>query len=214
MKRRLITSYKPSRRLIERRGRPRRFHAWDSIIFITAFGIVLCTLILFADHIRSKVAFANTATMYIQEANLQKDDALAQKEQIASQNALLKEKLTDANLVTVDPKTEAIVLYYIHLYFGSASATATKVFTCESHLNPNAQNINVNASGDYHNSKDIGIAQLNNVAQRNRFAKYFPGIDFETGAHDIQMNLRVAKALYDDQGWSPWVCAHLLEVVK
>lgn len=69
--------------------------------------------------------------------------------------------------------------------------TAVAIAKCESSMNPKAINTkNRNGSVDY------GLFQINSV--HGYTANYLM---------DVDNNLRIARELYDRQGWMPWVCS-------
>jgi hypothetical protein len=80
--------------------------------------------------------------------------------------------------------------------FGKDAEDALKVFKCESGLKPSAFN-GVNTNGSW----DAGVAQINSVHGINK--KFLL---------NSQINIRVAKVLFDEQGWTPWVCARKLGI--
>jgi len=81
--------------------------------------------------------------------------------------------------------------------FGKHYEEAILIFKCESGLRANATGHNTNGS------TDSGIAQINSVHKVSERYLLNPDI-----------NLLVAKQIYDAQGWNPWVCAHKLGIVK
>lgn len=75
---------------------------------------------------------------------------------------------------------------------------AIRVAKCESGLRPDAVN-----DKNKNKSRDDGTFQINSVHGVNpRFLK------------DYRVNIMVARKLYDEQGWTPWVCARKLGIVK
>ncbi len=81
----------------------------------------------------------------------------------------------------------------INRYFGPAAGRAKAIAQCESNMNPNA----VSPTNDH------GLFQINHV-HRGQFESV-------TGApwssvYNAELNTKYAKWLYDQQGWSPWVC--------
>ena len=76
-----------------------------------------------------------------------------------------------------------------------ATYEAIKVFECESGLNEYAYNKNTNGT------TDSGVAQVNSVHKQTVEAMW-----------DAEKNLDFALALYERQGFSPWVCAKKLGI--
>lgn len=77
----------------------------------------------------------------------------------------------------------------IHAVFGEKAGEAIKVFSCESGLR-SVCNDGTNRNG----TVDCGVPQINTAAHGiNRKWLLEPGIA-----------IRVAKKLYDEQGWGPW----------
>jgi hypothetical protein len=74
--------------------------------------------------------------------------------------------------------------------FGTEADNALKVFKCESGLREKAYNKNKNGSSD------SGVAQINSIH----------GVR-EKWLNNYRINILIAKQLYDEQGWNPWVCA-------
>lgn len=83
----------------------------------------------------------------------------------------------------------------VRVVFGKDADQAIRVFTCESHLNPKAQGTNTNGS------TDTGVAQINSV--HGISAKWLKNPD---------INLLVAKQIFNRSGWSPWTCARKLGI--
>lgn len=77
----------------------------------------------------------------------------------------------------------------IRAAFPEDPETAVRIAKCESSLRSHAIHKNKNGS------VDTGIFQINSVhkySQKDLF--------------DVDFNIRVARKLYDRQGWAPWVC--------
>lgn len=88
---------------------------------------------------------------------------------------------------------------YIREVFGKESDNAFKVLSCENKaLNPKATNHNRNGS------IDRGIFQINSVHDNGK-AKGKDMFNFED-------NIDVAYKIYEEQGWSPWTCSHMIGV--
>lgn len=79
--------------------------------------------------------------------------------------------------------------------FGDQADTAKQIAFCESGIRAEATNKNKNGT------TDTGIFQINSIHQIPE--KYLK---------DPLINIRVAKVLYDRQGWNPWVCARKLGI--
>lgn len=77
-------------------------------------------------------------------------------------------------------------------------AIALAIAKCESTLNE--QTIAYEPNGTF----SLGIFQINSV-QFSRVENIGELLTAET-------NIKVAKAIYDEQGWSPWSCAHNLNI--
>jgi len=85
--------------------------------------------------------------------------------------------------LTVEEKIEAM--------FPEDPETAVEIANCESTLNPNAVN-HKNRNG----SVDVGLMMINSI---HGYSKEY--------LLDVDNNLKVARKLYDRQGWKPWVCS-------
>ena len=66
--------------------------------------------------------------------------------------------------------------------------TAIRVAHCESRLRQEK-------IGQNEDSIDVGVFQINQKWHNQR-----------GNAYDIDENIRIAKEIYDEQGWNPWVC--------
>ncbi len=89
--------------------------------------------------------------------------------------------------------------YWIQTHFDSAGQTANaqKVADCESRKDPSAVS----------HTNDHGLFQINSIHQ--------PDFERVTGqpwssVYDAHYNSMFARWLYDQQGWSPWVCKKVL----
>ena len=78
--------------------------------------------------------------------------------------------------------------------FPEDAYTAIKIAQCESGLNQNAYNPNNN-----NGSVDRSIFQINSVHDA-RLEEL--GLD----PWRVEDNIEFARMLYDESGWSPWVC--------
>lgn len=91
------------------------------------------------------------------------------------------------------PTEKQEVLQYIVEVFGDDADKAIWMARCESGLRKDAINTkNRNGSVDY------GVFQINSVHIKRH------GDEF---TKDWRENVRVAKKIYDEQGFRPWVCA-------
>ena len=177
-----------------------KYKFWKSVLILFIF---MAVVVVVFRHVK----IAQAATDQAGYLQLQLKSQQDQMQDLLEENVQLRNKIENANKVYADDKTAAIVRYYIKKYFGDKAPEAEKVFTCESHLRVNAVNINKPGLG-----KDIGVAQLNTVFQSGRFTK-MTGLDLETYGFDPDMNIRVAKAIYDDRGnFSAWVCSKIVHV--
>ena len=71
--------------------------------------------------------------------------------------------------------------------------TAARIVSCESGWNPAARS----------RTGDTGLFQINDIHRQPG------GVAFGLTIEDLQdpvTNVTVARALYDSQGWTPWVC--------
>lgn len=73
--------------------------------------------------------------------------------------------------------------------------TALAIAHCESALNPSAIN-NRNKNG----SVDKGLYQINSVHDKRVR-------ELELDLFDTDDNLKIARLLYEEHGWKPWVCS-------
>jgi hypothetical protein len=145
------------------------------------------------------------AAFAIEQAYAGQGETLSQLQQ---ENQALEEKLQKSAKTITPASTKELVRFYIRKHFPQNEwARAEQVFTCESGLNP--QSAGTNQVGAHKGSIDRGVAQVNDKFHKARFEKMY-GIPFEVGAHDIELNLRYARYLYDHSGWGPWVCRKVL----
>ena len=111
-----------------------------------------------------------------------------EKRQVKFRNPLIEvvEAQEPQKLPTIahGPIEEEILEVFGEEHFGKA----LKVFKCESGLDPKAIN-KANPNGTI----DVGIPQINTVH----------GIAIKW-LENYEIAIRVAKQLYDEQGWSPW----------
>lgn len=84
--------------------------------------------------------------------------------------------------------------------WGKDAPTAIAVFRAESGLRCDAYNVNTNMT------VDVGITQLNSIHFNEEFTI--------TDAVDCEKNLDRAYAMWQEQGWTPWVAAHKLGLVN
>lgn len=190
----------------ERRGRNRKFKGTGAVILVIILTFVALAFVLLIQYLDLSFKMIGVDRAIAAEAIQTRAQMMESKTDLIEENALLQEKLANSSKMKVDDKTKEIVRFYIKKYFGDVAPTAEKVFTCESGLNPQAAGAN---SGLHAGSVDRGVAQVNDKFHKARFEKMY-GIPFEIGAHDIDMNLKYAKFLYDNSGWNPWVCRKVL----
>lgn len=95
---------------------------------------------------------------------------------------------------TEDKQEQESVTDKITSVFKDHAPDAILIAQCESGLNPNAIN-NSNSNG----STDTGLFQINSI--HNIPQRYLLNPD---------INIQVAYQLFQQQGWSPWVCKHVL----
>ena len=87
---------------------------------------------------------------------------------------------------TPEPRTNEDIIREV---FGEDSDRAIQIAKCESGLRSDAWNENTNGS------VDVGLFQINSV--HGVRAKWLLNPD---------INIQVAKQLFDEQGFNPWVC--------
>lgn len=110
--------------------------------------------------------------------------------------------------------TTAEVLSYVRKYFPKSEVgNAMAVSRCESgHANRVGA---ANANG----TRDFGVFQLNDggtlqAALRTIGVGYDDITDARSKALKVELNVRMAKAIWDARGWQPWVCAAKLKIVS
>ena len=86
----------------------------------------------------------------------------------------------------------------IYMVFGEDWEKALRIFECESGLNPKAINTS-NKNGTF----DAGLPQINSVH----------GID-KKWLFNYKIAIRVAKQMFDKQGWSPWYSSFACHKIK
>ena len=120
-----------------------------------------------------------------------------------AQNALYEayrlEAVSTTTLILEAPKkpiwtTRERITQLITLTFREDVRQALEIVECESNLDPLAYNPH-NQNG----SVDRGLFQINSVHDE-RLAEL--GLD----PLNIEDNVAYARMLYDEQGWTPWVC--------
>lgn len=112
------------------------------------------------------------------------------------------------------PINTAGVLALVRKYFPADEVTnAMAVSRCESgHRNAvGAENGN--------GTRDYGIFQINDggtlQAALRRIGETYSSItEARTKALDAELNVRMARVLWDSRGWQPWVCAAKVKVVS
>lgn len=89
----------------------------------------------------------------------------------------------------------------VSTYFPGQEATGCRVLLCESKGNPNA----VSSTNDH------GLMQIHGgnpswpEGWRYEF-KRVTGVDFYNGVYDPNLNMKMARHIYDLQGWGAWSC--------
>lgn len=138
------------------------------------------------------IAFAILSTMYLAErTHFDPAGAVSAPTFDVREVEVIKEVEVPV-VKTYTTEREEIMAYILEV-FGSEAHRAIWVANCESGLRKDAINkANNNGTTDY------GVFQINSV----HIKRY--GKDFTT---DWQENVRVAKKIYDAQGFTPWVCA-------
>ena len=68
--------------------------------------------------------------------------------------------------------------------------TAMRIVTCESNWNPNAVS----------RTDDHGLFQINRIHLQPG------GVGYGMDPYDPKQNIQIARALYEQSGWYPWVC--------
>ncbi|MCR4285586.1 MAG: transglycosylase SLT domain-containing protein [Candidatus Kaiserbacteria bacterium] len=104
-------------------------------------------------------------------------------------------------LIEVIPE-EKTVEEKIRETFPEDPETALKIAHCESSLDPSAIN-NRNKNG----SVDKGLYQINSVHDKRVR-------ELDLDLFDTDDNLKIARLLYEEHTWSPWVCAKKLGIVQ
>lgn len=198
----MATEYK-----FKRVGRPYKTRYWSGISFLVILFLIILIPVLGVEKLGSSFVYAQDLekiyTPMVVNTKLLSEKVSKQQ----SDNELLKEKLAASSKVVVDKQTKDVVILYLKKYFGNDWEKAEKVFTCESGLSPLATHKNSDAA----QSADYGVAQLNDVWQGARF-EAITGYDIHSVASaDIEMNLRVAAAIYKESGFNQWVCRAVLD---
>lgn len=174
-----------------------KFKQWPSVWILIGFMVLVAAFGRSWGVIEEK----SKQMDYFKQKFEEKDKRV---EDVLKENAELREKLENSSKVQVPEATKNVVRFYLQKYFGDKADEAEKIVQCESGFSNLILNKNNNGT------VDRGIFQLNSV-HANRFAKMY-GIDYETGAHDFELNVKYAKFLYDNQGWQPWVCAKIVKL--
>ena len=82
--------------------------------------------------------------------------------------------------------------------FGSQAGNATRIASCESNMDHGA----VSPTNDH------GLFQINAIHAAD--FERVTGQPWVTHRYNTYWNTYYAKWLYDQQGWSPWVCRYVL----
>lgn len=112
------------------------------------------------------------------------------------------------------PIGAATVLSLVRKYFPAEEVTnAMAVARCESGLGNRVGATNANGTRDY------GLFQLNDggtlqAALRRINEPYTDMTHARSKALDSEINVRMARVLWDARGWQPWVCAAKLKIVS
>ena len=97
------------------------------------------------------------------------------------------------------PTKGEVKAYILEVFGERAGKQAIKMLSeCEnSTFDQSRRNHNRNGSIDY------GVFQINSIHKRKRGKKFIA---------DWRENVKVAKQIYDEQGWSPWSCSYTIGV--
>lgn len=112
------------------------------------------------------------------------------------------------------PIGSATVLSLVRKYFPAQEVTnAMAVARCESSLKNQVGATNHNGTRDY------GVFQINDggtlqAALRRINEPYADLTQARQKALDAEINVRMARVLWDARGWQPWVCAANLNIVS
>lgn len=175
---------------------------WGSVWLILALTAVVVGLILLGKH------DAEVRASGVIQAAQSKADVLAYKaDKIQASNDELKAALARSLTFNTPENIKELSKYYIEKYFGQDAPEVEKIMTCESGLSNQTIHINKPGSGS-----DYGLYQLNDIYQKARFEKMFPGVKFEVGAMDWDMSSRYAKWLWDHSGSSQWICSQIVGI--
>lgn len=105
------------------------------------------------------------------------------------------------------------VLALVRRYFpASEVGNAMAISRCES------GHRNVVGAPNTNGTRDIGVFQINDggtlqAALRGIGVSYSSLFDAQAKALDPDLNVRMARAIWDNRGWQPWVCAATTKVV-
>lgn len=120
---------------------------------------------------------------------------------------------SSAGLPSGRPTTTEEVLGLVRRYFpASEVGNAMAVSRCES------GHRNVIGAPNTNGTRDFGIFQINDggtlqASLRGIGVSYSSLFDAQAKALDPELNVRMARAIWDNRGWQPWVCAAKMKVV-
>lgn len=100
---------------------------------------------------------------------------------------------------TISTDGGSTVVDLINKYFPAEAEAATAIAKCESGLRSNALGTNTNGTQDH------GVFQINSV----HFGK-IKADNKKEWLMNPENNIKLARQIYDRQGWSPWVCKKVL----
>ena len=156
------------------------------ILFLILPGLILlgwqAKLIPYTEPVSASVSISPTPTPT--------SENMGQAILDENEEGLEKEKTFDIQLADLEIKNvDSEILKAVDKYFGDNAYTALRVAHCESRLDQSK--IHTNTDG----SLDVGLFQINQKWHERR-----------GNAYDLDENVRIAKEIYDEQGWNPWVC--------
>lgn len=123
---------------------------------------------------------------------------------VSAQEARHEEKVAEQHIDTIED--------IIRQHFGDKADEAIKVFTCESHLNPETigdKNLAYLYDGKIY-GRSIGLAQVRVLQGRTDNPA-----EYEEKLKDPRENMREAKKIYDSAGWNAWRnCSKQVGLIK